>query len=139
MGRPTRKVGNPEHKLQCAIADYLDAALLGTGVVWTANCAGGKASQFRANQMKAAGLKRGWPDLQALLPNGQVVFIEIKTATGSLSPEQRSFRDKCQATGCDIWALARSVEDVAAAFTRWGVRLRSHPFFLIDQEALNAA
>lgn len=124
------KRGNPEHKLQCSVREYLTYCLPQPGstdyVEWTANGAGVALSQFTANKAKAAGVRRGWPDLQFLFPDGVTRYIELKTATGSLSPEQRAFRDRCEPHG--IFALCRSVDDVAATLRRWGVRLRAHPF-----------
>lgn len=31
---------------------------------------------------------RGWPDLTVIYPSGAVIFIEMKTKTGRLSPDQ---------------------------------------------------
>lgn len=46
----------------------------------------------------------------------------LRAKSGSLSTEQEAFRDLCAPHG--IWGLARSVEDVAALLTGWGVKLR---------------
>ena len=37
---------------------------------------------------------RGWPDLTCLLPNGVVLFVELKIATGVLSPLQKRMISK---------------------------------------------
>jgi hypothetical protein len=114
---------NPELALQIAVKQYLDAALP-ANYLWTASAAGVRVAMHTATQMKAAGIKRGFPDILILSPRGGVVWIELKAKDGSLLPEQKAFRDHCQATGRDIWALARSVDDVEAALKRWGVEPR---------------
>ena len=111
---------SPEHALQVAIVSYLKHALP-PGYLWTADAAGVRVSMHVASKMKAAGVRRGWPDLRILFPSGVTRFIEVKAGQG-LSPEQREFRDFCAATGRDIWALAKSVEDVEAALLRWRIQ-----------------
>jgi len=126
----TSRRANPEHKLQCAVREFLTYCLPLPGspdyVEWTASLTGAHLGVNRGGRAKAAGVRRGWPDLQFLLPDGRTVYIELKTPTGSLSPEQRAFRDRCAPHG--IFALCRSVDDVEAALRGWGVKLRAHPF-----------
>lgn len=55
---------------------------------------------------------KGQTDLMGvLLPTGRALFIEVKSATGRLRPEQDTFRRLVQKFGA-LWILARSVEDV---------------------------
>lgn len=128
---------NPEHKLQVSVRNFLTYCLPLPGspdyVEWTANAAGVYVSPMVAGRMKASGVRRGWPDLQLLLPDGRTVYIELKAGSG-LSPEQREFRDRCAPHG--IWALARSIDDVEAALRGWGVKLRSQPFAAVETEGL---
>lgn len=140
MARAPRKNANPEHKLQVQVRQYLMTALP-PSIEWTANAAGVRVSIHAAKKMKAAGVRRGWPDLQFLFPDGVTRFVELKTPTGSLSPEQRDFRDRCLRIRppVDIWALARSVEDVAAALAGWGVELRESMFHPEANAAARAA
>lgn len=122
---------NPEHRLQRGVREYLVIALPDT-IEWTANAAGvtlGATKEARMRQgrkSKAAGVRRGWPDLQFLFPDGVTRYIELKAGSG-LSPEQREFRDRCEPHG--IWAKCCSVDEVAAQLMAWGVELRAHPFF----------
>lgn len=140
MARAPRKNANPEHKLQVQVRQYLMTALP-PSIEWTANAAGVRVSIHAAKKMKAAGVRRGWPDLQFLFPDGVTRFVELKTPTGSLSPEQRDFRDRCLRIRppVDIWALCRSVEDVAAALAGWGVELRESMFHPEANAAARAA
>ena len=48
---------------------------------------------------------KGWPDL-VLVKGDRILFRELKTAAGQLSPEQREWRDTLVAAGAD-WALWR--------------------------------
>ena len=48
---------------------------------------------------------RGFPDLVLASRHG-VIFVECKTETGSLEPDQRAWRDALQAAGAD-WRLWR--------------------------------
>jgi hypothetical protein len=117
---------NPEARLQISVKQYLTLCLP-DGVWWTASLAGhGKMTPAARNKAKAMGLKPGWPDLQFLLPDGRVTFIELKSETGSLSPEQRAFRDAAAPHG--IHAVCRSIDEVEATLRGWGVKLRNHPF-----------
>lgn len=127
---------NPEARLQISVKEYLTWCLPAS-VEWTANAAGvtlgaTKTARMRqGSKSKAMGVRRGWPDLQFLMPDGVTRYIELKVGTG-LSPEQREFRDRCYAaetlTGVCIWALCRSLEDVEATLRAWGVELKAHPF-----------
>ena len=62
----------------------------------------------------------GCPDLVALLPGGQTLWIECKSARGTLSPEQAQFRELCQERGVPH-VVARSWQDVAQALRVAGV------------------
>ena len=111
----------PEHKLQVSVAEMLDFGLP-RGTWWTANAAGVRVLPGVAWKMKAAGVRRGWPDLQILCPDGKTRYIELKAGAG-LSLEQRAFRDHAKPLG--LWALARSVDDVADAISGWGITMRA--------------
>lgn len=116
-------MAQPEHKLQVAVREFLMVALPPT-IEWTANAAGVHVTMNTANKMKAAGVRRGWPDLQFLFPDGVTRYIELK-AGASLSPEQKAFRDRCSQLRPDMWALCRSIDDVSATLKAWGAPLRA--------------
>lgn len=116
-------MAQPEHKLQVSVREYLMIALP-PSVEWTANAAGVHVTMQTANKMKAAGVRRGWPDLQFLFPDGVTRYIELKV-NASLSPEQRAFRDRCAKLRPDMWALCRSVDDVCTTLKGWGAPLRA--------------
>ena len=78
------------------------------------------AVTFRANvgklytddgRMIATGLPKGFPDLFGYRKSdGRIVFIEVKTGKGRLSPAQQQFLEQVQKDGC-LAGVARNVED----------------------------
>lgn len=124
-GKPKRAA--PEARLQMDVRRYLMICLPPAhtpgSVIWTASLAGVNLSMQAANKAKSMGVSRGWPDLQFLFPDGVTRYIELK-AGASLSPEQRDFRDRTTPHG--IFAVCRSVEEVAATLRGWGAVLREH-------------
>lgn len=61
--------------------------------------------------------RRGISDVVAVAPNGRSIWIEVKTATGRLSDEQRLFLDDVHRCG-SVAMVARSIDDVVAMITR---------------------
>jgi hypothetical protein len=116
-----RKNDDPEHQFQCEVAEALKWALP-DDYPFTANAAGVRVAMSVAVKMKGAGVKRGWPDIQILCPSAVTRYIELKVDAG-LSKEQRDFRDFCLATGRDIWALCRTLEEVEDVLVRWRIPL----------------
>lgn len=104
-----RKREHPERDLQIAVAAYLAVALK-PPTIWTAFPAGG-GGKVRGGQLKAMGLKPGWPDILVIAPGPVVVAIELKAKVGRQSPEQKivakAFWD-CKAP----YYLCRSAGDV---------------------------
>lgn len=114
----------PETRLQISVKQYLNMCL-DPAVQWTASLTGVHLTIQAATRAKAMGVRRGWPDLSFLFPDGVTRYIELK-AGASLSPEQREFRDAAAPHG--IWAVCRSVDEVEATLRGWGVKMRNHPF-----------
>lgn len=63
---------------------------------------------------------KGVSDLLGCLPSGRMLAIEVKTATGRLSPEQKAFIAAVNLAGGYAF-MARSVEDVRAALELEGL------------------
>jgi hypothetical protein len=59
-------------------------------------------------RIKRMGGKKGIADL-LLIHGGKVIFVEVKTPTGRLTPEQREFQKVCQING-QPYFIARSLE-----------------------------
>jgi len=59
----------------------------------------------------------GWPDLTAILPNGVVLFLEVKQPKGRLRPAQRRTHDKLERLNANVYTV-HSVEEAKAAIQR---------------------
>ena len=94
------------------VAEYLDAVLVAP-IVWTTIGHGG-GGRIRGAQLKAMGVKPGWPDILIMAPGPNVLGIELKKKGGYQTPEQKMVETAFH--GCKAWyVLARSVEEVAKA------------------------
>lgn len=70
------------------------------GIVHMPN--GGKRSKFDKIKSKALGIRKGFPDLQVILPSGKIFFIEMKGESGgSQSKDQKE---------CQRWMQKRGLE-----------------------------
>ena len=64
-----------------------------------------------ALRMRASGLTKGVPDLMAWDSHRQCWWLELKTPTGTRSPEQIAFEEVAHAYGIG-YKLVRSIKDV---------------------------
>jgi hypothetical protein len=53
---------------------------------------------------------RGWPDLTAIFPTGETVFVELKTKTGRLSESQKAIHSRIQQQGAIVYVV-RTIEE----------------------------
>lgn len=135
---------NTEHRIQAELIDYLYIAGR-RDLHWFAIPNGGHRHIRQGEALKAEGVRRGTPDLCFMLPNGRVGWLEMKAPKGSLSKEQKAFRDLAQTLG-HHWAMARSVDEAIVELSKWGVlrsaHARSNPLFStrhLDTIKLNPA
>lgn len=77
---------------------------------------GGLRTALAGAQMKALGVKPGVPDL--ILPVGRGLAIEMKSATGSTTPEQKEWLAHFEAQGWTV-AIARSAQDARIALCQY--------------------
>jgi hypothetical protein len=110
---------SPERLLHKAVAAFLDAALPDTWR-WSTFPSGG-GGRVRGAQLKAVGLKAGWPDILILSPEGRWYSIELKAQKGRLSEEQDKFATWAGAT----LQICRSIDQVESALRWWGIPLRA--------------
>lgn len=93
-------------------------------VYWTSSLTGASLSMNARLKAKAAGVRRGLPDMLFVFPDGITRFIELKRpGGGSLSAEQKDFQARFEPLG--IFRVARSVEEVEQALRDWGAPLRA--------------
>ena len=69
-------------------------------------------------KFKRMGVRAGFPDFIIFLGHGHVGFVEMKSATGQLSPVQKDWRDFLIAQG-HRWALCRSLDEFRRTITVW--------------------
>lgn len=62
---------------------------------------GGSRNIIEATKLKKMGVKAGVPDLQLIVPNGEVhgLWIELKTQKGKLQPSQQIMIQRLEAQG----------------------------------------
>ena len=111
---------NSEAQIQAAI------------VAWARTCApqaicfsvpnGGLRSKREAALLKWTGVLAGVPDL-CVLACGEPHFIEVKAEKGRPSLEQNEFFASLDDQNIP-WIIARSIDDVRAAFDIWGIETR---------------
>jgi hypothetical protein len=91
----------------------VDAADLADAVPWA-----GKRQAI----LVGMGVHTGFADL-IVLCGGRVLFLELKSLKGRLSPAQEAFRDTVLAQGFG-WALVRSLDDALSALADHGFTTR---------------
>lgn len=105
-----------EHDIQVALFDYLALAL--RPELEARAVPNGEKRHIRvASRLKAEGVRRGTPDIFICLPEGKVAWLEMKAAKGSLSPEQKAFREKVEALG-HHYSVAKTVTEALEYLTR---------------------
>lgn len=87
--------------------------------VWFAVPNGEYRSKRTGARLKAMGVRPGVADIAIILPGGKSAFMELKSPTGRLSPEQRVFRADAEAAGA-LYAIADTPELVQFVLASWG-------------------
>lgn len=109
---------DPEHRFQVAVATYFKYALP-PDILWTATLNGAYLTINQRVRMKASGLRPGIADL-LLVHNGRVLMLELKSKIGTLSADQKAYRD---ALG-ENYITAQTIEEVEGALIGWGITPR---------------
>lgn len=116
--KAARKRQHPEAALHRAVAKYLDDALPKSHA-WNTFPAGG-GGKIRGAQLRAMGLKPGWPDIVIFSPDGVTYWIELKSPKGRLSKEQTFTHRKLLSLG-HVITIARSLIDVVRFLALFGL------------------
>jgi len=118
----------PEADAQRAIVQALRVVLPRSSIVHHAAnevTGGDRPGKLRQAILVGMGIHPGFADL-IVLSGGKVLFLEVKSPTGRLSPAQVAFREAVLAQGFG-WALVRSVEDALGALADHGFTSRVRP------------
>jgi hypothetical protein len=109
-----------------AIHIAIRAALVLHGIRSRHPASDGKRSIPAAMRLKRLGMVAGDPDLRIWKPASRspfhspsVGFLEVKSATGRLTPAQQEELAALQADGFPV-AVVRSVDEALAALREWG-------------------
>jgi hypothetical protein len=118
----------PEDALQSSIVAFLERALPSCSYFASipngAHLAGDPKRRARAMAtLKATGLRPGAPDL-FVVHEGRFLGLEVKTEKGRLQDSQRSAADDITGAG-GAYSVVRSIDDVCAVLSAWGVPLRA--------------
>lgn len=91
---------------------YVVTQLHRLGYVFHGDQNAGKRGPQAAARAKATGMRAGWPDLQVLFPQGRMVFFEMKTSAGRLSPSQIAVHNELAGLGFVVHTVyAKTPED----------------------------
>ena len=71
----------------------------------------GKRSMFLHNHMKRMGLKSGCPDLIIEYPKGRILYVELKTKTGRLTPTQKLWASQSAIYETPHYIVKGSIDD----------------------------
>jgi hypothetical protein len=120
-----------ESQIQRAIVDWITVVAPDVIVFAIPNSSTRKPGGRAGNAVP--GLRKGVFDLGLILPRGSgniagrlgglTAYIEVKTDKGELSDDQIEFR-RTLITRSVPHCIARSIDDVRAAFAAWGVTTR---------------
>jgi hypothetical protein len=115
----------PEADLQRAVVTALRFALRKGAIIHHCpnefTVAGPRGAKRQAI-LVGMGVHPGFADLVVLCA-GRVLFLELKSLRGRLSPAQEAFRDTVTAQGFG-WALVRSLDDALGALADHGFTTR---------------
>lgn len=112
------QIVNPsEHLIQARLIDYLAYAAR-PDLYYFAVPNQSNRHISNAVKMKSEGVRSGIADLCFMFPAGRVAWLEMKKPGGTLSANQKSFRDICAALGHE-WGTAKSVDEALELLTKW--------------------
>lgn len=99
----------PEGLVQNAICAFLDTRT--DLFFWVSKTQGTFDPTRKTFRRMGKWNRKGVPDITAVLDDGRMLLIEVKSAKGRVSPEQKAFHEKARIMGALV-IVARSVDDV---------------------------
>ncbi|MCX5581467.1 VRR-NUC domain-containing protein [Kaistia terrae] len=107
-----------EESIQRAVIQHLKLTAA-PGVVYF-HCPNGEArSKATGARLKAMGVRRGVADICLVLPSGRSAFLELKSAKGRPSDEQKAFAADVSKSGA-LYAVAASIDQALQILIEWG-------------------
>ena len=94
-----------EDALQRDVAVYLDHLEALRFLAWNHPPNEGNRSRRFGAKLKSHGMKAGQPDCEIWLNNGQSLFVELKTAKGSLGKSQKERHAILQGVGYPVYTI----------------------------------
>src|ERR1700677_2474637 len=122
-GLPRHRDGNAEARIQAAVVKFIRTVAPDILVFHIPN--GGLRGKAEAARLKWVGTLAGLPDLCLIVPVGRVFFMEIKTANGRLSEDQKQIHGWLTSIGVGS-AVIRSIDDARIALKAWNIPTREH-------------
>jgi len=111
-----------ESALQVSVARFLDVALpRSVRACHVPN--GGRRDAATGARLKREGVKAGVADFVIFMSGGTCAMIELKTASGRLSPAQKDWQDWAGQHGLP-YAVCRSLDEVIDVLKAWNVPLK---------------
>lgn len=93
------------------VMDQVTHLLSLSGLWWHRNNTGAVKLTYKGKVRYVRYGVPGMPDYTVYLPDGRIWWIEAKSSTGTLRPEQQAWMDRAAEHG-HLHTLARSVDDV---------------------------
>ncbi|MBN9434014.1 MAG: VRR-NUC domain-containing protein [Bosea sp.] len=107
-----------EHDLHKAVVQLLKFTAR-PGLIWFHVPNGELRDTRTGNRLKAMGVRPGVADFCLTLPGGRAAFLELKSAKGRSSPEQKAFAASCDEAGA-LYAVAKSLSEATEILRQWG-------------------
>jgi hypothetical protein len=121
--RRSRRDGHDsEERFQRETALFFDF-VLPTDAWWSHFPNGGHRHMLVGASLKRQGTQAGAPD-NLIIWQGKAHWVELKSRYGTLRASQQTTIPAIEAAGSPV-AVARTLEDVEAALTAWGIPLRA--------------
>lgn len=111
------KMKRPEAALQRTVVEHLRFTGV-PGMIYFSIANEGKRSVVMGAELKRMGLRPGAADLCVIVAS-KTSFLELKSAKGKQSPDQKDFEADAIAAGCN-YVVANNIGDALAALQSWG-------------------
>lgn len=110
--RNAKKARTPsEEQLHLSVAKYLNILQAQGHLLWFHPANGGSRNVIEAVKLKRMGVSAGVPDIVLIPRMGPVLFIELKSESGRVSPEQQAWMEALREHGCPA-EVCRSLDEV---------------------------